>query len=220
MKKTIALLALPLLSAQGATTWLPADNALSSISWDVFTFSSPVAGDSGTHGGPQANSGGLITSGTLSTEILAPYDVPPGGFLGNPDTYYFHNGGAQWTVTADTSNEVSFVRVSYALLGFGGGAPDAFDQTPEIAGATLIDSGSYPTSSSTVFWADLELDAPANQVSAQFGDIVPPGFFPGSFRSVDAVQVEVFNNTPASVPEPTAPLLSALAGLFLLRRRR
>lgn len=56
-----------------------------------------------------------------------------------------------------------------------------------------------------------------SSVQTTFGDIVFPGF-PGSFRSVDGVQVEVFNATP--IPEPSSSLFLLASGLFFLRRRK
>lgn len=217
MKKTISLFALSAFSLQGATVWQPANNALAGASWDIFSFSSPTAGDSGTQGPAQATTGALLTSSELTTEMLAGYDTPPGGFLGNPDTFYLHNGGAQWTINANTSSDVTFVRVSYSLVGFGGGAPEAFPQTPEIAGGNVINSGSYATASNTVFFTDIELSGPTSQITSQFGDTLFPGY-PGSFRSIDGVQLEVFDALP--VPEPSALMLTVLGSLGLIRRRR
>jgi len=219
MKTTTTILGLTLTQSFGATIWESSDNALDSASWDIFSFSSPTAGDSGSHGASQVPGGGLITTSDLSTEITQSYTTPPGGFLGNPDTYYFHDGAATWTGSLDLLSGVSHVRVSIALLGFGGGAPDPYGQSPTISGATLIDDGTYDTATNTVYYYDLALGASSTSIATTFGDSLFPGF-PGSFRSVDSVQMEVFNATPAPVPEPSAPLLASVASLFLLRRKR
>jgi len=217
MKTTLTILFISFSSAHGATIWQAADNTLASAAWDSFSYSSATAGERGSQGSAQNLIGTLISSSDLSTEILQSYDTPPGGLLGNPDTYYFHNGGAQWTVDTTLSSNISHVRVSYSLLGFGGGAPSAFGQAPEISGATVINSGSYTTASNTVFFTDLELATSTNQVSAQFGDVVFP-MFPGSFRSIDGVQIELFDAVP--IPEPSTFLLFALGFSALLRRKR
>ncbi|MFT6178254.1 MAG: hypothetical protein ACJAQT_001523 [Akkermansiaceae bacterium] len=217
MKTSIKILALTFMPACGATVWQAADNGLASASWDSFTFSSGTAGDSGSQGTAQATTGSLITSSGLTTEILQGYNSPPGGFNGNPDTYYFHNGAAQWTGNVVLTSGATHVRVSYALLGFGGGAPEAYGQAPEITGATVINSGAYNTASSTVFFTDLELAASSTTVEVTFGDALFP-MFPGSFRSLDAAQIEVFGAAP--VPEPSSALLGGLAALICLRRKR
>lgn len=216
MKNTISILALSILPSVGATVWQPAQNALASASWDIFTFESATVGDSGSHGSAQAETGSLITTSDLSSETIAAYDQPPGGFLGNPDTYYFHNGGATWTATAGLEAGVSYVRVSYSLLGFDGGAAEAYANGPDIVDATLINSGTYATENSQVFFSDFAVTGSPSTVTTAFGD-TPIG---QSFRSIDAVQLEVFNTVPVPVPEPSSALLSGLASLALLRRRR
>jgi len=213
----ITLLALFAAPTHAATVWQPASNNLSSAAWDIFSFSSPNAGDSGSHGAAQSSTGSLITTSDLSTEITDSYDTPPGGFLGNPDTYYVHNGGFLWTAALTTSTPVSHVRVSYALFAGGMGGPSAFGNTPEITGATLINSGSYTSGNNTVFFTDLELATPGTSISSSFGDQLFP-MFPGSFRSIDSVQVEVFDSAP--VPEPSSFLLLCLGAFPLLRRKR
>ncbi|YCM45842.1 PEP-CTERM sorting domain-containing protein [Verrucomicrobiaceae bacterium 227] len=214
MKRTTAILILSAVSSHGVTVFSSADNALASASWDTFTFESPVAGESGTHGAAQGGSGALVSSSDLTSETIAAYDKPPGGFNSNPDTYYLHNGGATWTVTAGLSSEVAFVRVSYALLGFGQSAPEAFIVAPEISGAILINSGSYATENSQVFFSDFELGSASDNFTSSFGDTA----IGQSFRSIDAVQFEVFDSVP--VPEPSTVFLSGLAALGLMRRRR
>ena len=214
MKTVTQFILLSILPTYGTTVWQSADNSLASASWDTFTFESPVVGESGSHGVAQAGFGELVTSSDLTSETIAAYDKPPGGFNFNPDTYYFHNGGATWTATAGLSSGVSYVRVSYALLGFGGSAPEAYAVGPEIAGATLINSGSYGTETTQVFFSDFELESSATDVIATFGD-TPVG---QSFRSIDSVQLEFFNTAP--IPEPSAFSLLGLASLALLKRRR
>ena len=68
-----------------------------------------------------------------------------------------------------------------------------------------------------VFFTDLQLGASATKIEASFGDAIFPGF-PGSFRSVDGVQICVFNSEP--VPEPTSMALALLGASFVLRRKR
>ncbi|MCH1499279.1 MAG: PEP-CTERM sorting domain-containing protein [Akkermansiaceae bacterium] len=85
----------------------------------------------------------------------------------------------------------------------------------------LINAGSYGTSKDgiegVVFFTDLQLGASATKIEASFGDTIFPGF-PGSFKSVDGVQICVFNSEP--VPEPTSTALALLGALFVLRRKR
>ena len=217
MNMTTKILALTLTQSFGATIWQPASNSLASASWDTFIFASSTSGDSGSQGAAQITTGTLVTGSELSTEITQAYDSPPGGFLGNPDTYYFHNGAANWTASVDLLSGISYVRVSYALLGFGGGAPDAYPNIPEVTGSTLINNGTYNTATNTVFFYDLQLDSAATSIETNFGDALFPSF-PGSFRSFDSFQMEFFDSAP--VPEPSSALLIALAGIPLLRRRR
>lgn len=66
-------------------------------------------------------------------------------------------------------------------------------------------------------FTDLQLGASATKIEASFGDAIFPGF-PGSFRSVDGVQICVFNSEP--VPEPTSIALALLGASFVLRRKR
>jgi len=214
MKTIVKILSLSAITSQAATVFRPADNALASVSWDTFTFESPTAGDSGSHGPSQVGTGTLITSSDLSSETIASYDKPPGGFNFNPDTYYFHNGGGAWTATADLVSNATHVRVSYGLLGFGGSAPEAYAVAPGIAGATLINSGSYETVTSQVFFSDFELAAASTKIVTTFGDSA----LGQSFRSIDAVQLEVFDTLP--IPEPSSAVLAGLAGFVLLSGRR
>ena len=200
-----------------ATTWQPASNAVASASWDTFSFSSPTAGDSGSHGAAQASTGTLIITSDLSTMITDSYDAPPGGFLGNPDTYYIHNGGFTWTADVSLNQAAGYARVSYALFAGGMGGPAAFGVAPAIAGATEINAGSYAAGNNTVFFVDLELPANITSVSASFGDLVFPNF-PGSFRSIDSVQVELFDAVP--VPEPSLGFLFLVGSLAGFARRR
>jgi len=215
MKATIPFLLLSAASLHGATVFRPAPNALASTSWDTFIFETPVVGDSGTHGSAQAISGAFISTSDLSSETIAAYDRPPGGFNFNPDTYYFHNGGGAWTVSAALTSGVEFVRVSYALLGFGGSAPEAFAEGPEIPGATSINSGSYSTGTSQVFFSDFNVATSTTEITATFGDSA----IGQSFRSIDAVQLEFFSAVP--VPEPSSLLMGVMVvGFFALRRKR
>ena len=217
MKKTISILVLTSAHSFGATVWSPALNSQASAAWDTFAFASATAGDSGSQGAAQTISGALISGSELATEITQSYDSPPGGFLGNPDTYYLHNGAANWTASLSLLSPVTHVRVSYSLLGFGGGAPDAYGQTPVIDDAVLINSGRYDTATNTVYFYDLALDIPSSAFATNFGDTLFPGF-PGSFRSIDGVQLEVFDSVP--IPEPSSMLFTSLALIPLLRRQR
>ena len=144
-----------------------------------------------------------------------------GGLGSNPDTYYFHDGGANWTGSLELAEAASYVRVSYSLLGGRGGPPSPYSVGPSVEGATVINAGSYGTSKDgiegVVFFTDLQLGASATKIEASFGDAIFPGF-PGSFKSVDGVQICVFNSEP--VPEPTSTALALLGALFVLRRKR
>ena len=142
---------------------------------------------------------------------------------------YFHDGGATWNGSLELAEEASYVRVSYSLLGGRGGPPSAYSVGPSVEGATVINAGSYGTSKDgiegVVFFTDLQiyrftdlqLGASATKIEASFGDAIFPGF-PGSFRSVDGVQICVFNSEP--VPEPTSIALALLGASFVLRRKR
>nr|MBR9810564.1 PEP-CTERM sorting domain-containing protein [bacterium] len=70
---------------------------------------------------------------------------------------------------------------------------------------------------SSVSVNSLGLGTSATKIEASFGDTIFPGF-PGSFKSVDGVQICVFNSEP--VPEPTSMTLALLGVLFVLRRKR
>lgn len=218
MKNSIKILALSLVPACGATLWHPADNALASASWDEFAFASPNAGDSGSQGSAQIVLGTIIRGSELTTKIIDSYNPFIGGFGGNPDTYYFHDGAATWTTSLDLSAAVSHVRVSYSLLGFGEDGPEVYPMVPGIKGAAVVGRGSYSSGEGTVFYTDLELAEKGPTIDASFGDVHFPGY-PGSFRSVDGVQVEVFESAP--VPEPSVVSLAGtlLVGLLISRRR-
>ena len=218
-RNPFALSLLLIAPIHAATVWHDAPNALASASWDTFNSISATgsAGESGSHGSAQSTAGSIISGSDLATEIIDSYNPSIGGLGSNPSTYYFHDGGATWTTDLTLSSDVTYVRVSYSLLGFGGGGPDAYPLVPEIAGATLLNSSSYSGGSNTVFFTDLQLTAGSSSLSANFGDVLFPGY-PGSFRSVDGVQIEVFNSAP--VPEPTSAALSLIGASILLRRRR
>lgn len=168
----------------------------------------------------QSTTGELITSSSLVTNVIDAYEFP-GGLGSNPDTYYFHTGGATWTGLLQLSGSVSHVRVSYSLLGFGGAPPDSYPEGPSIVGATVINTDFYGTShdgiEGTVFVTDLELNTAATEFETSFGDVIFQGF-PGSFRSVDGVQLEVFNAVP--IPEPSSVGLVFMGALLNFKRRR
>ena len=161
-----------------------------------------------------------ISDSELTTRVSQAYTSPPGGLLGNPDTYYIHDGGLTWTANVSLRSTVDYVRVSYSLFAGGMGGPAAFGMAPSVVGATLINTGSYLSGNNTVFYSDLQLTSGASQISAEFGDLVFPNF-PGSFRSLDAVQVEVFDAPPISlIPEPSSLVLLAGGMLALAGRRK
>lgn len=215
MKKTTFLITtLFVLPASATTVWRPATNATANAAWDSFTFASEIVGESGSQGIAQAGSG--FTASDLVTTILDDYTFP-GGLGSNPDTYYIHTGGFSWEASATLNDPATYVRVSYSLLGFGGAAPNPFAQIPTMADATVINSGSYATTTNTVFFTDLALASATTDITATFGDVVFPNF-PGSFRSIDSVQLEAFDAVP--IPEPGSVLLSSLSLLSLLKRRR
>lgn len=221
MKNIIQLVILTSVSAQAATVWQPSPNALASASWDTWSYSAG-SGETGTgsQGAAQSTSGELVTTSNLTTTIIDAYDFP-GGLGSNPDTYYLHNGGATWTGSLQLAEAASYVRVSYSLLGGRGGAPNAYATGPSIDGATVVNTASYGTSNDgiegIVFVTDLQLDVQSIEIEASFGDAIFPGF-PGSFRSVDGVQLEVFSSAP--VPEPNSTALALLGALVIFRRKR
>ena len=213
--KSIITAILGIAPLHAVTIWNSSANALASASWDSFTFQSTAVGESGSHGSAQATTGTLIIASDLSTEILDSYEFP-GGILGGGDSYYSHTGGYEWTASADFSETVGYLRISYSLVG-AMGAPSPFPNAPSITGATEIGSGSYTTGNNTVFFTDFAFDFPSSSFSASFGDIVFPNF-PGSFRSIDGVQFEVFDAVP--VPEPSSALFFFASSALFLRRRR
>jgi len=220
MKTITSLLFATTIVTPAAVVWQPAPNALASASWDTWSYSpTPGATGSGSQGGAQTTSGTLITGSDLQTAVTDSYEFP-GGLGTNPDTYYFHTGGGSWTGSLQLAEPVTHVRVSYSLLDFGGGAADPYSAAPAIDGAMSLGGGQYATDDGlllgTVFFEDFALDGPQTEIETTFGDVIFPGY-PGSFRSVDGVQVEVFESAP--IPEPASGIL-ALAGLVFLARRR
>ncbi|MEM9080004.1 MAG: hypothetical protein AAGC74_04860 [Verrucomicrobiota bacterium] len=250
MKKTTNTLFLGLVAlavnASAATSFIADPNSLVGAEWD-FWLTEPAATTStyddpfddpdqgatvtavepsfGYNQGPAQTTFGTIsvTDSLVTSDVLDHYNFP-GGFLFNPDSYYIHNGAFQWNTSITLAATVDYVRVSYALLGFGGTPASAFDNAPSIAGATLLDSGSYDDITSTVFYYDFQLASSSTEIDTTFGDLIStpfaPGFFPGSFKSIDAIQVEGLNVAPTAIPEPSAALLGLLGTLGLLRRRR
>lgn len=220
MKNITSLFFVSTLFTPASVVWQPAPNALGSASWDTWSYSpTPDETGSGSQGAAQTTTGVLMTGSDLQTEVIDAYEFP-GGLGTNPDTYYFHTGGGSWTGSVQLSEAVTHVRVSYSLLDFGGGAADPYPAAPAIAGATSLGSGQYTTDDGlilgTVFYEDFALAGPQTEIETTFGDVLFPGY-PGSFRSVDGVQMEVFEAAP--IPEPTSGAL-ALIGLTLLGRRR
>ena len=146
MKKIIQLAILTSVSAQAATVWQTAPNALASASWDTWEYATgPEQTGSGSQGAAQSTSGAIITSSNLTTNVTDAYSFI-GGLGSNPDTFYFHDGGATWNGSLELAEEVSYVRVSYSLLGGRGGPPSAYSVGPSVEGATVINAGSYGTS--------------------------------------------------------------------------
>ena len=221
MKKIIQLAILTSVSAQAATVWQTAPNSLASASWDTWEYATgPEQTGSGSQGPAQSTSGALVTTSNLTTNVTDAYSFI-GGLGSNPDTYYFHDGGATWAGSLELAEAASYIRVSYSLLGGRGGAPSPYSVGPSIEGATVINAGSYGTSNDgiegVVFFTDLQLSASATKIEASFGDTIFPGF-PGSFKSVDGVQLEVFSSAP--VPEPNSTALALLGALVIFRRKR
>ena len=216
MKKPIILLSLSTVSAIAATVWSPAPNAVASASWDTFTFASSAPA-TGSQGGPQATTGGIVDTGSsvLNTTVFGNL-APPAGLLSGGDRYYLHNGGATWQPDFVLTAPVSFVRVSYSLAEAG----EAYAIPPAISGATPIGSNSYPApdgGGQNIFYHDFELSGPSSSISVNaFGD-TSPGF---SFRSFDALLVEGFESTPVQVPEPSSSLLGLLGVAMVFRRKR
>ena len=216
MKKPIILLSLVTAAAPAATVWSPAPNAVASASWDTFTFSSPAPA-TGSQGAPQVTTGGIVDTGSsvLNTTVFGNL-APPAGLYGGGDRYYIHSGGATWQPDLGLTGTVSFVRVSYSLVGAG----EAYAIPPVIPGATPIGSSSYPAPDNggqNIFYHDFELPGPSSSISVNdFGD-APQGF---SFRSFDALLIEGFNSTPVPVPEPSAALLGLFGAVMIFRRKR
>jgi len=221
MKNSIKVILCSTLTCQASVIWQPAPNALASASWDEWSYA-PQLGQTGAgrQGAAQETAGSLITASDLETTVIDSYEFP-GGLGANPDTYYFHTGGGTWTGLLELSEAVTHVRVSYSLLDFGGSPADEYPLVPGIAGATLVGEGSYPTSDGlllgTVFFKDLALAAPQSSFETTFGDLVFPGY-PGSFRSVDGVQLEVFNAAP--IPEPSGLFLVMMSAGMVWQRRK
>lgn len=216
--------------AVASTNFLSGGDAVVSAKWDTWSWGDAsgqnVAAQSGSQGSAQTTTGTIgVSSSEVTTTILAPFDNPPGGFNFNPDTFYVHNGAFEWATDVEFAATVEFVRLSYSLLGSGFGPASAFPNAPGIdVGSSTIDTNSYVSDSgTTVFYSDFQLDSVGSTFELSFGDQVFPGF-PGSFRSVDAIQVEGFNGAaPVSVPEPAAfglALALAVLGLTAARRPR
>jgi hypothetical protein len=221
MKQAFQVFLLSSISSQAAVVWQPAPNAVSSAAWDVWTYAPPLTQiGSGSQGPAQQTTGPFVVTSDVVTNVINSYEFP-GGLGTNPDTYYFHTGGATWTGSVDLSGDVTHVRVSYSLLGFGGAPAEDFPMTPMIPGSMALGSGQYSSDDGTilgtVFYHDFALSGPQNLIETTFGDVVFPGF-PGSFRSVDGIQIEVFDATP--IPEPSANLFLLAGVLYSIRRRR
>lgn len=211
------------LSCHAATAFLDRGDADLSAKWEIWSFGDnpiPDLNRSGSQGPAQSvtENATVLNTSNLQTTIIDSYGFP-GGFLFNPDTFYLHDGGANWDLTVELSRAVDYVRLSYSLVG-GLGEIVAFPVAPNGPGLSEISSGSYAYSGGTAFFHDFALDTPSRNIALSFGDIPIPG--PGgSFRSIDAVQLEAFSAAePIPVPEPTSSLLLAAGGLLALRHRR
>lgn len=221
MKITSLFLLLATMPSQAAVVWQPAPNVLASASWDNWSYAPPTGQiGTGSQGSAQEISGALITSSDLETAVMDSYEFP-GGLGFNPDTYYFHTGGGSWRASLELAESVTYVRVSYSLLGFGGSPAEDFPVIPRIEGATSLGGGRYATDDGlilgNIYYHDFVLGSPQNVVETTFGDDIFPGF-EGSFRSVDGVQLEVFRSAP--IPEPSTGLLALIGiGMVWLRRR-
>ena len=220
--------------AHAAVNFHLSSDALASAEWDNWTYASTTVENPGQSQGSgtttTAGGGFTFTSTDVTTDILQDNtDNPLGNGLGfGPtagDTYYIHTGAYQWNVNVTLSSAVDYFRVSYALVGRESTSTAAADfaNTPSLSDAEAIDSGSYNYNGSlnSVFYTTFELDEASDTFAVSFGDIVTPGFYPGSFKSIDGIYVEAFNGTPNAVPEPQAfALLSGLIALICLATRR
>jgi len=213
----------------GSTSFVTGNDVGAAAEWDTWTWGDDAgqnaAGASGSQG-PAAftvsNGGVGFTSTDVGTEILADFTNPPGGFLGDPDSFYVHDGAFEWSVEAELSGNVEFLRVSYSLVASDSGGASAFPNAPstDIA-STAIDSRGYtsPDDGNPVFYTDLDLANPSDAFAVTFGDNAIPNT---SFRSVDAIRVETFETAPSPVPEPRHFAFAgglAAAALALLRGR-
>ena len=216
--------------AHAAVNFHVSSDALASAEWDNWTYSSSTVDSPGSQGsGTTTTAGGgfTFTSTEVTTEILQGYSSPPGGLGFGPgagDSYYIHDGAYEWNVDVTLSSAVDYFRVSYALVGSSSfGAASDFAITPSLSDAEAIDSGSYNYDGNlnSVFYTTFELDEASENFTISFGDFVNPGFYPGSFKSMDGIYVEAFSSTPNAVPEPQAfALLSGLIALICIATRR
>jgi len=210
---------------QATTTFLTDANSAAVAQWDIWTVEVSTLNTPTSQGAANFTSGSIDTS-DVETTILDAY-TPPGGFLGNPDTFYIHNGGYSWSTEINLTSNIDFVRISYALLGFGGSSPSGFEDPITLStGETATSSGSYTsTEGGTVYYSDFTLNTASSSIEASFGDDINSFAFTaagGSFRSIDSIQFEGFTTAPdiIPVPEPSTSALVLLSSLALLRRKR
>jgi hypothetical protein len=219
--KTLSILSIACaLPATGATTFSNDPGTAGGAKWDTWSQESATVTTGLNQGSAQTTFGSTtISDSSVTTDITQDYNSFIGGLTGGGDRYYFHDGAATWNASLIFTSAVDFVRVSYSLLGGEMGAPTPYGLTPVITNGTVLDSGSYASGDTLIFYTDFALDSPSTEIETSFGDNVFP-MFPCSFRSVDAIQVEGLNSAPTAVPEPSAGILALLAGSFLLRRKR
>jgi len=208
-----------------ATSFIDAANAVDKVFWETWTSgpTSPGTTASGTVFNQGAGIGSAnVTTSFADTTITDDFSNPPGGLLSAGDRFYIHNGAFSWNSSITTTTNFTHARVTYKLLNFGLASPSDFNSTASILGATEIDNNTYTDADGTYFYRDFELSSATNTITATFGDNAPffPGF-PGTFKSIDGIQIETFNDTPSVVPEPSSLALLALGSIsFLMRRKR
>ena len=187
-----------------------------------FTVNSGETVDQGS--GSTTSNGASFTSSSVITSIIDDYTSPPGGTLNGGDSFYIHNGAYTWDVSGELDTAATHFRISYALVGSPqDGSTTDFGLTPNtsVSGATVSDSGSYARATGDVYYTTFTIAGGSSEFSVNFGDVVTPGFFPGSFKSVDAIQLEAFNGSPLAVPEPQSfALIGGLVAIFSLAVRR
>lgn len=187
-----------------------------------FTVNSGETVDQGS--GSTTSNGASFTSSTAITSIIDNYTSPPGGTLNGGDSFYIHDGAYTWDVSGELDTAATHFRISYGLVGSPqDGSTTDFGLAPNtsVSGAVVSGSGSYSRATGDVYYTTFSIAGGSSTFSVNFGDVVTPGFFPGSFKSVDAIQLEAFNGSPLAVPEPQSfALIGGLVAIFYLAARR